>query len=79
MGGLSERMEALDIIAGPATAFGKSCVSVLKKCNAPSWKIIKKTAAVSGIGFALLGTVGFVFKLVSLPINNVIIGGMIKH
>jgi len=71
-------MEVIDIAAAPAQQFVHNCKKVLKRCSLPSMKILKKTAMVSGIGFAVLGTVGFAFKLISIPINNVIIGGMIR-
>ena len=69
-------MEAIDIIAAPAVTFAKSCVKVLKRCSLPSMKVLKETATASAIGLAVLGTAGYIFKLVSLPINNVIINGM---
>ena len=69
-------MEALDFIAAPAQQFTKNCINVLKRCSAPSAKILKRTALVSGVGFLIFGTVGFVFKLISIPVNNVIIGAM---
>ena len=69
-------MEAFEYVMGPAQKFLKNCDRVLKRCNFPSSKIIKKTAIAGAAGFAVLGTIGFVFKLVSIPINNVIIGGM---
>ena len=71
-------MEAVDFIAAPAKKFAENCHRVLKRCTIPSTKIIKKTALSAGTGFLVLGTIGFVFKLVSIPINNVIIGSMAK-
>ena len=71
-----DQMEAIDIVAAPAVTFAKSCVKVLKRCSLPSMKVLKETATASAIGLAVLGTAGYIFKLVSLPINNVIINGM---
>jgi len=62
----------------PAKHFIDNCKRVLKRCSLPSMKVIKKTALATGAGFAILGTVGFLFKLVSIPINNIIIGGMAR-
>ena len=69
-------MEALDIIAAPAVNFAKSCVKVLKRCSLPSMKVLKETATASAVGFAILGTAGYIFKIISIPINNIIISGM---
>jgi protein transport protein SEC61 subunit gamma-like protein len=71
-------MEAVELLYGPAKKFADDCRRVLKRCSLPSMKVIKKTALSTAAGFAILGTIGFVFKLVSIPINNVIIGSMIN-
>jgi protein transport protein SEC61 subunit gamma-like protein len=71
-------MEAVDLVYVPAKRFVDDCRRVLKKCSLPSIKIIKKTALSTAAGFVVLGTIGFVFKLVSIPINNVIIGSMVN-
>ena len=72
-------MEAVDLIVEPAKAFVKSSIRCLKRCELPSTKIVKRTAIATGVGIAVLGTIGFIFKLASFPINNVIIGGMVNH
>ncbi|KAH0790845.1 Protein transport protein Sec61 subunit gamma [Histomonas meleagridis] len=72
-------MEAFDLVYAPAKKFTQDCKRVLKRCTLPSMKTIKKTAIATGVGFAVLGTIGFVFKLVSIPINNVILGGMLHN
>lgn len=70
-------MEAFNIVYAPAKKFVGDCKRVLTRCTLPSAKVIKKTAISTGVGFCILGSVGFVFKLVSKPINNVLIGGMV--
>ena len=72
-------MEAVDLIYTPAKKFIDDCKRVLKECSLPSTKVIKKTALSTAAGFAILGTVGFAFKLISIPINNVIIGNMVNN
>jgi protein transport protein SEC61 subunit gamma-like protein len=72
-------MEAVDIIYQPAKKFIEDSKRVLKRCTLPSLKIIKKTAISTAAGFAILGSVGFLFKLISIPINNVIIGSMMRQ
>ena len=36
---------------------------------------LKKIALATGIGFAAMGVIGFVVKIVFMPINNILIGG----
>lgn len=36
---------------------------------------LKKIAIATGVGFAAMGVIGFVVKLVFIPINNILIGG----
>ena len=35
-----------------------------------------KIARATGVGFLIMGFVGFFVKLVHIPINNIIVGGM---
>lgn len=72
-------MEAVDLVYAPAKKFVDDCTRVLKRCTLPNMKTIKKTAIATGVGFAVLGTVGFVFKLISQPINSAILGNMLQH
>jgi protein transport protein SEC61 subunit gamma-like protein len=71
-------MEAVDYLYQPAKKFIDESRRVLKKCQLPSFKVIKKTALSAAAGFTILGTVGFLFKLVSIPINHLIIGSMVR-
>jgi protein translocase SEC61 complex gamma subunit len=70
-------MEAIDRVWRPAQGFINDCRRVLAKCSLPTMKVIKKTALATGTGLVVLGTAGFLFKLVSIPINNIIIGSMV--
>lgn len=35
----------------------------------------KKIALATGIGFGVMGFIGFFVKLIHIPINNIIVGG----
>lgn len=69
-------MEAVNLVYAPASKFAERCRFVLNRCTLPKMKQLKKTALAAGAGVAILGTAGFVFKLVSIPINKIIIGSM---
>ena len=42
----------------------------------PSRTEFAKIAKATGLGFVLMGFIGFFVKLVHIPINNIIVGGM---
>lgn len=69
-------MEAFDLVYSPAKRFVQDCNRILRSCTLPTTKVLKKTAQIAGIGFLVLGGIGFLAKLISIPINNVIIGSM---
>ena len=71
-------MEAVDLIYEPSKKFISNCKRVLKRCTLPSAKTIKRTAIATGVGFTILGTIGFLFKVVSIPINNALISGIAR-
>jgi protein transport protein SEC61 subunit gamma-like protein len=72
-------MEAVDILYQPAKKFIDESRRVLKKCQLPSVKVIKRTALATAVGFGVLGVVGFAFKLASIPINHLILGSMLRQ
>ena len=45
----------------------------LDKCEKPNKKTFIKTASSCAIGFAIMGIIGFILKLLFLPISNMLI------
>jgi len=45
------------------------------KCTKPNMNEFMKIAQACSFGFLVMGMIGFVVKLVFIPINNIIIGG----
>jgi len=43
-------------------------------CTKPDAREFKKIAIACGIGFAIMGFIGYIVKLVFIPINNIIVG-----
>lgn len=47
---------------------------LLRMCTKPDAREFKKIAIACGIGFAIMGFIGYIVKLVFIPINNIIVG-----
>jgi protein translocase SEC61 complex gamma subunit len=62
-------------IVNPLKNFAKDSVSLINKCTKPDEKEFKKIAFATGVGFLVMGFIGFFVKLIHIPINNIIIGG----
>ncbi|XP_036604543.1 protein transport protein Sec61 subunit gamma-like [Trichosurus vulpecula] len=57
--------------------FVKDSIQLVKRCTKPDRKGFQKTAMATAIGFAIMGFIGFFVKLIHIPINNIIVGGLI--
>ncbi|TYH19761.1 hypothetical protein ES288_A05G378100v1 [Gossypium darwinii] len=58
----------------PLRDFAKDSVRLVKCCHEPDRKEFTKVAFRTAIGFVVMGFVGFFFKLIFIPINNIIVG-----
>ncbi|CAD7975858.1 unnamed protein product [Amoebophrya sp. A25] len=47
---------------------------LLQRCTKPDAREFKKIAFACSIGFAIMGFIGYIVKLVFIPINNIIVG-----
>ncbi|EFN54073.1 hypothetical protein CHLNCDRAFT_136180 [Chlorella variabilis] len=54
--------------------FGKNSLRLVKRCQKPDRKEFTKVAKLTGIGFLAVGLIGFVVKVIFIPINQIIIG-----
>lgn len=79
------------LVVEPLKKFVKDSTYLVKKCTKPDHKGMlqqmtlefqvnciefAKIAKATGIGFLIMGFIGFFVKLVHIPINNIIVGGM---
>lgn len=46
---------------------------LVKKCSKPDAKEFKRIATACAGGFAIMGVLGYVIKLVFIPVNNILI------
>jgi len=58
----------------PLRQFAKDSLHLVKKCTKPDRKEFTTIAKATGIGFAIMGFIGFFVKLVHIPINNILVG-----
>jgi protein transport protein SEC61 subunit gamma-like protein len=66
--------KALESVGRPLIKFADDSIKLLRKCNKPDRKEFMKIAIATGIGFLIMGFIGFFVKLIFIPINNIIIG-----
>merc|ERR1712070_645575 len=48
---------------------------LIQRCTKPDAKEFKKIASACSLGFGLMGFIGYLVKIVFIPINNIIVGG----
>ena len=54
--------------------FAKDSYNFLRKCTKPDRKEFTRIATATGVGFLIMGFIGFFVKLIHIPINNIIVG-----
>ena len=55
--------------------FAKDSRRLIARCTKPDAKEFKKIASSCSLGFAMMGFIGYLVKIVFIPINNIIVGG----
>ena len=58
----------------PLRQFAKDSSHLVKKCTKPDRKEFLEIAKATGVGFLIMGFIGFFVKLVHIPINNILVG-----
>jgi len=66
------KAETFKLIDGTKQFFVDS-VRFMRKCNKPEAKEFYKIASSCAIGFLVMGVIGYLIKLVFIPINNIIL------
>eukprot|EP00241_Pyramimonas_parkeae_P013866 CAMPEP_0114255250 /NCGR_PEP_ID=MMETSP0058-20121206/17447_1 /TAXON_ID=36894 /ORGANISM="Pyramimonas parkeae, CCMP726" /LENGTH=68 /DNA_ID=CAMNT_0001369593 /DNA_START=1422 /DNA_END=1628 /DNA_ORIENTATION=- len=67
-------MDVADIVVKPIKGFAKDSIRLVNKCTKPDRKEFTKIALRTGLGFAVLGFIGFFVKLIFIPIKHIIVG-----
>ncbi|KAJ3361230.1 protein translocase SEC61 complex gamma subunit, archaeal and eukaryotic [Allomyces macrogynus ATCC 38327] len=62
-----------EFLDGPKR-FAKQSQLLINRCTKPTRNEFQQIFQVVGIGFLIMGFIGFVVKLIHIPINNIIVG-----
>ncbi|KAI1077503.1 protein translocase SEC6 [Whalleya microplaca] len=54
--------------------FVKDGSQFLNRCTKPDQKEFIKICQAVGVGFLVMGAVGYVVKLIHIPVNNILVG-----
>ncbi|EFW99069.1 protein secE/sec61-gamma protein [Grosmannia clavigera kw1407] len=55
--------------------FVKDGLQFINRCQKPDVKEFVKISQAVGVGFIVMGAVGYFVKLVHIPLNNILVGG----
>ena len=55
--------------------FAKDSMHLVQKCTKLDRKEFTAIAKATGVGFGIMGFIGFFVKLVHIPINNILVRG----
>ncbi|TVY21613.1 putative protein transport protein Sec61 subunit gamma [Lachnellula arida] len=47
----------------------------VNRCTKPDRREFIKISQAVGVGFLVMGAVGFIIKLIHIPVNNILVGG----
>ncbi|KAH7310413.1 secE/sec61-gamma protein [Stachybotrys elegans] len=56
------------------TVFVKDGVQFVNKCQKPDRKEFIRLSQAVGVGFIVMGAIGYVLKLIHIPLNNILVG-----
>ncbi|BGP15244.1 hypothetical protein JCM10213_000713 [Rhodosporidiobolus nylandii] len=68
-------MDAVKDLAASSEAFVKDGKVFINRCTKPDKKEYLQICRAVAIGFAMMGGIGYLVKLIHIPINNILVGG----
>ncbi|GAA5879586.1 hypothetical protein JCM5296_003035 [Sporobolomyces johnsonii] len=68
-------MDAVKDLGDSAKAFVKDGNNFMTRCTKPDKKEYLQICRAVAIGFAMMGGIGYLVKLIHIPINNILVGG----
>ncbi|KXS14018.1 SecE-domain-containing protein [Gonapodya prolifera JEL478] len=69
----SKDADSNDLLDGPRQFFKESQMFI-NRCKKPDRKEFLKISQAIGMGFLLMGAIGYFIKLIHIPIINIIVG-----
>ncbi|KAK6086053.1 protein transport protein Sec61 subunit gamma [Seiridium cupressi] len=58
-----------------ASSSAKEGSLFLQRCTKPDRQEFVKICQAVGVGFLIMGAVGYIVKLIHIPVNNILVGG----
>ncbi|OJD37534.1 protein transporter sec61 subunit gamma [Diplodia corticola] len=55
--------------------FIKDGTQFINRCTKPDKREFIKISQAVGVGFVVMGAIGYIVKLVHIPVNNILVGG----
>ncbi|KAJ4286292.1 hypothetical protein N0V90_013326 [Kalmusia sp. IMI 367209] len=68
-------MDQVKEIADVPQEFVKDGFQFVNRCTKPDKREFIKISQAVGVGFLIMGVIGYVVKLVHIPVNNILVGG----
>eukprot|EP00293_Proteomonas_sulcata_P005451 CAMPEP_0184326162 /NCGR_PEP_ID=MMETSP1049-20130417/142363_1 /TAXON_ID=77928 /ORGANISM="Proteomonas sulcata, Strain CCMP704" /LENGTH=77 /DNA_ID=CAMNT_0026648339 /DNA_START=2077 /DNA_END=2310 /DNA_ORIENTATION=+ len=63
-------------VTTPAYTFYRDSKMLVRRCAKPDKNEFSKIALATGVGFLVMGFIGFFVKLMFIPINNIIVSNL---
>jgi len=57
----------------PLKGFAMDSYRLIRRCNKPDQREFLKIAAATAVGFAIMGGIGFIVRLIHIPINSILL------
>ncbi|GAA5889717.1 hypothetical protein JCM8208_001110 [Rhodotorula glutinis] len=68
-------MDAVKDFADSGKVFVRDGNAFITRCTKPDKKEYVQICRAVAIGFAMMGGIGYLVKLIHIPINNILVGG----
>ncbi|TNY22068.1 protein transporter Sec61 subunit gamma [Rhodotorula diobovata] len=68
-------MDAVKDLADSGKVFVRDGNAFINRCTKPDKKEYVQICRAVAIGFAMMGGIGYLVKLIHIPINNILVGG----
>jgi len=67
--------ETIKDIADIPREFLRDGSQFLNRCTKPDKREFIKISQAVGFGFVIMGAIGYIIKLIHIPVNNILVGG----
>ncbi|KAF2275875.1 translocation complex subunit Sss1 [Westerdykella ornata] len=68
-------MDQIKELADVPQEFVKDGMLFINRCTKPDKREFLKICQAVGVGFIVMGVIGYIVKLVHIPVNNILVGG----